>query len=95
MLNGANNSRTSYSLGSSSGQKIGSSNLLRQTYDCPPSNLILSKNITLDNMRLGSKPYIGNAVGKNSVAMLNLAIRGKKADEALIKFSGMYVLCYL
>lgn len=41
-------------------------------------------------MRLGSKPYIGNAVGKDSVAMLNLAIRGKKADEALIKFSGCY-----
>lgn len=41
-------------------------------------------------MRLGSKPYIGNAVGKDSVAMVNLAIRGKKADEALIKFSGSY-----
>lgn len=39
-------------------------------------------------MRLGSKPYIGNAVGEDSVAILNFAIRVKKADEALIKFSG-------
>lgn len=88
MLNGASNSLTSYSLSSSSGSKIGSSKLQTQTYDYLRSNLILSKNITLDNMSLGSNPYIGNAVGEDCVAMLNFAIRIKKADEALIKFSG-------
>lgn len=43
-------------------------------------------------MRLGSKPHIGNAVGKDSVAVLNLTIRGKEADETLSKFSGCYLL---
>lgn len=38
-------------------------------------------------MRLGGPPYIENAWGKDSVAVINLAIRGNKADEALIIFS--------
>lgn len=39
-------------------------------------------------MRLGGTPNIENAVGKDSVAVVYLAIRGNEADEALSKFSG-------
>lgn len=41
-------------------------------------------------MRLGGTPNIENAEGKDSVAVVYLAIRGNEADEALSKFSGCY-----